>query len=88
MNTVSRYHPLLAALHWLLALLLIAALALGALVLVNIPNSSPMKIEALRSHMEGRVGRESLARPSGLSLASSPLRRRSRPSGERPDHGA
>jgi len=48
-----RYHPLLVILHWLLAVLIIAALALGALVMVNIPNSDPMKIEALRSHMAG-----------------------------------
>src|SRR4029077_149705 len=37
----------------MLAFLLIAALALGALVLVKIPNTSPMKLEALRSHMSG-----------------------------------
>lgn len=55
MARVSRYHPLLVVLHWVLALLIIAALALGALVMVNIPNSSPMKIEALRSHMMGGV---------------------------------
>jgi cytochrome b561 len=55
MARVSRYHPLLVTLHWVLALLIIAALALGALVMVNIPNSSPMKIEALRSHMSGGV---------------------------------
>jgi len=53
MPEVSRYHPLLVALHWLLAILIIAALALGALVMARIPNSDPMKIEALRSHMFG-----------------------------------
>jgi cytochrome b561 len=50
---VSRYHPLLVTLHWLLAALIVAALALGALVMVKIPNSDPMKIEALREHMMG-----------------------------------
>ena len=55
MAQVSRYHPLLVALHWLLALMIIAALALGALVLVNIPNSDPMKIDALRQHMTAGV---------------------------------
>lgn len=55
MEQVSRYHPLLVALHWLLALMITAALALGALVLVKIPNSDPMKIEALRSHMTAGV---------------------------------
>lgn len=53
MPLVSRYHPLLVALHWIMAALIIAALALGALVMVKIPNNDPMKIEALRSHMIG-----------------------------------
>jgi cytochrome b561 len=55
MDQVSRYHPLLVALHWVLALLIIAALALGALVMVKIPNTDPMKFEALRSHMSGGI---------------------------------
>jgi cytochrome b561 len=53
MTLVSRYHPLLVLLHWILAGLVIAALALGALVMAKIPNSDPMKFEALRSHMLG-----------------------------------
>jgi len=53
MTMVSRYHPALVVLHWALALLIIAALALGALVMVKIPNTDPMKFEALRSHMSG-----------------------------------
>jgi cytochrome b561 len=53
MTLVSRYHPLLVALHWILAVLIIAALVLGALVMVKIPNTDPMKVEALRSHMIG-----------------------------------
>ncbi|MBO0717519.1 MAG: cytochrome b/b6 domain-containing protein [Rhizobiales bacterium] len=53
MPEVSRYHPVLVALHWLLAILIIAALALGALVMAKLPNSDPMKLEALRSHMFG-----------------------------------
>ena len=55
MDQVSRYHPLLVAMHWLLALLIIAALGLGALVMAKIPNTDPMKLEALRSHMSGGV---------------------------------
>jgi cytochrome b561 len=55
MVQVSRYHPLLVALHWVLAFLIIAALGLGALVMVKIPNTDPMKLEALRSHMTGGV---------------------------------
>jgi cytochrome b561 len=53
MPQVSRYHPLLVVLHWFLALIIIAALALGALVMAKMPNSDPMKLEALRSHMTG-----------------------------------
>jgi cytochrome b561 len=53
MNQVSRYHPVLVTLHWLLALLVTAALALGALVMAKLPNSDPQKLEALRSHMSG-----------------------------------
>jgi cytochrome b561 len=53
MTLVSRYHPLLVLLHWILAALVIAALALGALVMARIPNTDPMKFEALRSHMIG-----------------------------------
>jgi cytochrome b561 len=52
-TSVSRYHPLLVGLHWILAVLIIAALALGALVMAKIPNTDPMKVEALRSHMIG-----------------------------------
>ena len=53
MTLVTRYHPALVVLHWAMALLIIAALTLGAVVMVKIPNASPMKIEALRSHMIG-----------------------------------
>lgn len=55
MAQVSRYHPLLVLLHWVLAFFIIAALGLGALVMVKIPNTDPMKLEALRSHMAGGV---------------------------------
>ena len=55
MDQVSRYHPLLVAMHWVLALLIIAALGLGTLVMAKIPNTDPMKLEALRSHMSGGV---------------------------------
>lgn len=53
MTLVSRYHPLLVALHWILAVLIIAALLLGAVVMAKLPNSDPMKVEALFSHMIG-----------------------------------
>jgi cytochrome b561 len=53
MRRVSRYQPLLVVLHWLLALMIPVALAGGALVLVKIPNTDPMKVAALRQHMGG-----------------------------------
>ena len=49
----KRYHTALVTLHWLLALMLIAMLAMGALVVKTVPNRSPDKISALRGHMIG-----------------------------------
>lgn len=50
---VSRYHPALVALHWLLALLIIGLLCVGFLVLSNMPNSDPHKTAILVGHMAG-----------------------------------
>jgi len=47
----KRYHKALVALHWLLALMLIVALAMGTFVVKTVPNSSPDKIGALQGHM-------------------------------------
>ena len=47
----ARHHPALVVLHWLLAALLLLALAMGTLVLKEMPNASPDKIDALRGHM-------------------------------------
>ncbi|RDS82268.1 cytochrome b [Dyella monticola] len=51
MTQVSRYHPLLAALHWLLALMIIAMLAIGFFALAVTPNTDPHKIDVLEVHM-------------------------------------
>lgn len=48
---MTRYHPALVALHWLLAILILLALAGGTLILDAMPNDHPDKIESLRSHM-------------------------------------
>jgi cytochrome b561 len=48
---VSRYHPLLVTLHWLLAVLIIAMLCIGFLVLAPMPNTDPHKIGILLVHM-------------------------------------
>jgi cytochrome b561 len=53
MTTASRYHPLLVALHWLAALLILALLAIGFLVLAITPNAAPYKLDVLQWHMGG-----------------------------------
>ena len=53
MTPASRYHPLLVALHWLLAALILAALAVGFFGLAAMPNADPAKIAVLRWHMAG-----------------------------------
>ena len=50
MSQASRYHPVLVALHWFLAVIIVASLSLGALVMVHLPNNMPRKSEALRNH--------------------------------------
>jgi cytochrome b561 len=46
-----RYHPALVVLHWILAVLILVALATGALRLKATSNSSPDKIAQLAAHM-------------------------------------
>ncbi|MEM1431666.1 MAG: cytochrome b/b6 domain-containing protein [Pseudomonadota bacterium] len=48
---MSRYHPVLVALHWLLALMILMALMAGGMVLSEMPNNDPEKVAALRAHM-------------------------------------
>jgi len=48
---MTRYHPLLVALHWLLALMIVLALIVGTLVLEPLSNSDPAKIGSLQAHM-------------------------------------
>ena len=48
---MQRYHPLLVALHWLMALMILVALAAGGLVLANMPPDSPDKVQGLGGHM-------------------------------------
>lgn len=48
---MTRYHPFLVALHWLMALLIIVALVAGNVILEHTPNSDPAKIDSLRAHM-------------------------------------
>ena len=46
--TVSRYHPLLVVLHWLLALMIIGMLIAGFLVLDPMQNSNPAQSSFLQ----------------------------------------
>jgi cytochrome b561 len=48
---VSRHHPLLVTLHWLLAVLIVAMLCIGFLLLAPIPSTDPRKIDILLIHM-------------------------------------
>src|SRR5260370_8200852 len=48
-----RYHPVLVSLHWLLAVLILAALAVGFFVLGGMEKADPRKIGGLRGHMAG-----------------------------------
>lgn len=50
---VTRYHPLLVVLHWLVALMIAASL-FGGLVLLSVtPNDDPLKPVYLQGHMAG-----------------------------------
>jgi len=53
MKPVSRYHPLLVTLHWLLAVLIVAALAVGFFGLAAMSNADPRKMAVLHLHMAG-----------------------------------
>ncbi len=50
MKPVTRYHPFLVTLHWILAVLIIAMLLVG-FGLARTPSSNPAKIEVLQWHM-------------------------------------
>ena len=53
MKHVVRYHPLLVTLHWVLALLIVAALLAGFVILAPMSNTNPEKLDVLRLHMAG-----------------------------------
>jgi len=86
---VFRYHPILAALHWGSAVLILAALALGALKMAPMPNADPAKSEALRVHMTGGliilvlmfarlIARRATRHPPAASAGFAPLDRLAR----------
>jgi cytochrome b561 len=51
MGYVSRYHPLLVTLHWLLAVLIVGMLGVGFFWLAKLPNADPGKLDVLELHM-------------------------------------
>jgi len=53
---MTRYHPLLVALHWLLALMIVVALVAGNVLLEAVPNSDPQKIAGLRNQLSIGIG--------------------------------
>jgi cytochrome b561 len=82
----SRYQGALVALHWILALMIIALLCVGFFVLANMPNADPAKIKILVLHMAGGmfvlvlmtarlIIRLVSAHPAPASIGSDPLDR-------------
>jgi cytochrome b561 len=55
MKPVTRYHPVIALLHWVLAVLIIGALILGYFRIAPMANADPQKIGLLRLHMAGGI---------------------------------
>ena len=48
---MQRYHPVLVALHWIMALMVLVALVAGGFVLENMPHGDPDRTVALAAHM-------------------------------------
>ena len=48
---MTRYHPALVALHWLMAILILMGLFFGKVVLSAMDNADPAKAEGLGGHM-------------------------------------
>ena len=46
----TRYHPVHVVLHWLIAIMVIGAFAIGMTLLDSTPNSAPEKVTYLRMH--------------------------------------
>ncbi len=52
---MKRYHPLLVALHWVLAIMIIMGLVMGKNVLSATPNTDPEKLFYLKMHMSAGI---------------------------------
>jgi cytochrome b561 len=49
--SVTRYHPVLVVLHWLIGLMIVGNLGFGFFVIRTMANSDPAKLEKLAGHM-------------------------------------
>ncbi len=52
---MQRYHPVLVALHWLMALMILISLTAGWVILDNMANDDPDKILVLTGHMSAGI---------------------------------
>jgi cytochrome b561 len=50
-SAVTHYHPAIVGIHWLVAALIIVMLGVGYLVLDEMPNTDPAKLDILLVHM-------------------------------------
>lgn len=48
---MTRYHPLLVALHWIMAAMVVASLFFGKVLLSTMSNADPQKLQGLAGHM-------------------------------------
>lgn len=48
---MKRYHPLLVALHWIIAIMILMALLLGGPALAEMPSTHPDKLFSITGHM-------------------------------------
>ena len=48
---MTRYHPLLVVLHWLMALMILGALVAGKVLLESVPDTDPGKVSGYVNHM-------------------------------------
>jgi cytochrome b561 len=51
MSTLARYHPVLIALHWIMALAILISLGMGLFVLDGMDAADPAKIGLLQAHL-------------------------------------
>lgn len=48
---MKRYHPVLVALHWILAIMILMSLVVGGPMMAKLPSTDPQKLVGLSGHM-------------------------------------